>query len=443
MTTAPTTVQPILIRGARLIDGANKLDAVGDLLLTEGRIAAVGRVQSVPADCLVIEAAGLVASPGFVDIHVHLREPGREDKETIATGTRAAAAGGFTTVCPIPNTQPVIDSQTGLKFILERAKSDAVVRVVPYAAVTKGQLGQEIVEFGDLVANGARGFTDDGRPVMNTEIMRRALEYSSMFGVPILDHCEDAFLAEGGCMHEGIVSLELGLKGIPAIAESIQVARDIELAHATGGHIHIMHVSKHQSVETIRVGKARNARVTAEVTPHHLLLTDEALRGYNTRAKVNPPMGSEIDRQSLIAALLDGTIDCIATDHAPHTDIEKDSTVQEAPFGMVGLETALGVCIEALIKPGFCDLPFLLERLTTRPAAILGLPTPALTAGAIADITLLDPLRTWIVDPAKFHSRSRNSAFAGTQLTGQVTHTIVAGKLIYQDGQILTETTQR
>jgi dihydroorotase len=430
------TDNALLIRGAHILDRSSELDEVGDILIQDGLIAAIGRVDQVPAGAQIIEARGLVASPGFVDIHVHLREPGREDKETIATGTRSAAAGGFTTICPIPNTQPVIDSQTGLKFVLERAKAEAVVRVVPYAAVTKGQLGQEIVEFGDLVANGARGFTDDGRPVMNTEIMRRALEYSAMFNVPILDHCEDAFLAEGGCMHEGLVSLELGLKGIPAIAESIQVARDVELAGATGGHIHIMHVSKKESVEAVRVGKARKARVTAEVSPHHLALTDEALRGYNTAAKVNPPMGSEADRQSLIAALLDGTLDCIATDHAPHTAIEKDQTVAEAPFGAVGLETALGVCIGALVTPGLCDLGFVIERLTARPAQILGLESGRLIVGAAADITLFDPNAQWTVDPSKFHSRSRNSPFAGTTLTGKVRTTIVAGNIVYQDGQI-------
>jgi dihydroorotase len=413
------------------------LDQQGDLLLIAGRIAAIGRVDTIPPDAVVVDGSNLVATPGFIDIHVHLREPGREDKETIATGTRAAAAGGFTTVCPIPNTQPVIDSQTGLKFVLERAKSEAVVHVVPYAAVTKGQLGQEIVEFGDLVSNGARGFTDDGRPVMNTEIMRRALEYSAMFGVPILDHCEDAFLAEGGCMHEGLVSLELGLKGIPAIAESIQVARDVELAEATGGHIHIMHVSKRESVEAVRVGKVRGARVTAEVTPHHLLLTDESLMGYNTRAKVNPPLGSETDRQALIAALLDGTLDCIATDHAPHTDMEKDGTVPEAPFGMVGLETALGICVEALVNPGLCDFGFVVERLTSRPAGVLGLDSGRLQVGAPADVTLVDLNKIWTVDPARFHSRSRNSPFAGMKLSGQVIMTIVSGRIVFREGEIL------
>lgn len=426
----------LLIKAAHLLDRPSGVDFVGDLLVEDDLITRIGPCLTGPAGALEIDGKGLVLSPGFIDLHVHLREPGREDKETIATGTRAAAAGGFTTICCIPNTHPVIDSQTGLKFILERAKSEAVVRVLPYAAVTKGQQGQEIVEFGDLVANGAFGFTDDGRPVMNTEIMRRALEYAAMFGVPILDHCEDGFLAEGGVMHEGVVSLQLGLKGIPAVAESIQVARDVELSAVTGGHIHVMHVSKSESVEAVRVGKKRGVRVTAEVTPHHLVGTDELLRGYNTLAKVNPPMGSEQDRQALVAGILDGTIDCLATDHAPHTDMEKDQTVPEAPFGMVGLETALGLSLEALHQSGLADLAFVLERWTHYPAKVLNLPSGRLVEGSPADLTLLDPNEAWIVDPRTFHSRSRNTPFAGRQLKGRVKTTIAAGQVVFNKSQI-------
>lgn len=435
----------LIIQNARVLDPAVQLDLEsGSILVQDGRIARVGQsipTSDIPADAEKIDGRGLLLCPGFIDLHTHLREPGREDKETIATGTRAAAAGGFTSVCPIPNTTPVIDSQTGLKFVLARAQTDAVVNVFPYAAVTKGQAGEEIVEFGDLVHNGAYGFTDDGRPVMNTEIMRRALEYSAMFNVPILDHCEDVQLAHGGVMHEGEVSMRLGLKGIPAIAESVQVARDAELVMTTGGHMHIMHISKRQSVDVLRRVKAQMAartngsahgRLTAEVTPHHLCLTDESLLGFDTAAKVNPPMGSEEDRQSLIEALLDGTIDCIATDHAPHTDIEKDFPITECPFGMIGLETAFPLIYTDLVKSGRFSLAFVINKMTSAPAAVLHLePRGTLSEGAPADLVLVDLAKEFEVTPQFFRGKSVNSPLIGRKLQGLVMRTIVGGRTVF------------
>lgn len=427
----------LLINNAHVLDPSQGLDGKLSLLIRDGNIAEIAPLIEAPDGSEVIDAGGLHLFPGFVDIHTHLREPGREDKETIATGTRAAAAGGFTSVCPIPNTNPVIDSQTGLKFILARAESEGVVNVFPFASVTKGQDGEQIVEFGDLVQNGAKGFTDDGRPVMNNEIMRRALEYSAMFNVPVLDHCEDSHMAHGGCIHEGDVSARLGLKGIPAVAESVQVARDVELAAFTGGHIHIMHVSKKESIEHIRHGKARGIRVTAEVTPHHLTLTDEAVANFDTRAKVNPPMGSEEDRLALLEALLDGTIDCIATDHAPHTDIEKDLPVNECPFGMIGLETAFPLMYTRLVKTGKMSLPFLIRRITSVPAQIIHVdPRGSLKIGAPADVTIVDLNEEFEVTRDFFHSKSKNSPFIGTKFQGRVRQTIVGGRVVYRDGVI-------
>lgn len=435
---ATLSMNSLAILNARIIDPASGTDAVGSIFAEEGQIRTVGSAADLPAAETVIDAAGLVAAPGFIDLHVHLREPGREDKETIATGSRAAAAGGFTTIGAIPNTSPVIDSQTGLKFIISRAETDSVVNVLPYAAVTRGQQGEEIVEFGDLVYYGARAFTDDGHPIMNAEIMRRALEYSRMFNVPILDHCEDLHLARCGVMHEGDVSMRLGLSGIPGVAESVNVGRDVELAGFTGGHLHVMHVSKESSLVHIRSGKQRGFRVTCEVTPHHLALTDEALAGFNTNAKVNPPIGSESDRQALLAALADGTIDCIATDHAPHTAIEKDQPIQDAPNGAIGLETAFAVVNTYAAGAGHLTLPQLIEKMTSAPAGVLNLlPRGTLAPGAPADIVLLDPAATVTIEPDFFFSRSRNSPFLGHTLQGAVVATIVGGRVVYRERQFL------
>lgn len=428
----------LLIQNGRVIDPANNRDEITPILIENGVIAEVGSAAAHATADQTIDATGLVVCPGFIDMHTHLREPGREDKETIASGTRAAAAGGFTSVCPIPNTFPVIDSQTGLNFVLARAKTDAVVNVFPYGAVTKEQAGEEIVEFGDLAYFGAKGFTDDGHPVMNAEIMRRALEYSAMFNLPILDHCEELTLSSGGVMHEGFYSMKLGLKGIPALAESMQVARDIDLAEFTGGHIHICHISKRESLEHVRRGKLRNVRITCEVTPHHLTLTDAALEGFNTAAKVNPALGSAEDREALVQALLDGTIDCISTDHAPHTDIEKEDPITDAPFGMIGLETAFPVLYSKLVEPGRVPLALLIAKMTQVPARVLHLePRGALSQGAPADITLIDLNAEFEVTKSFFHSKSCNSPFIGERLKGRAEITIVGGKVVYRGGQFV------
>ncbi|AXA36296.1 Dihydroorotase [Candidatus Sumerlaea chitinivorans] len=429
----------LIIQNGRVLDPATGRDEITSIEIEDGIIREIAPTLPPPdPNTTVIDATGRLVCPGFIDLHTHLREPGREDKETIASGTRAAAAGGFTTVCAIPNTCPIIDSQTGIKFILSRAESDGVVNVIPYASVTRNQQGEEIVEFGDLVSHGARGFTDDGHPIMNAEIMRRALEYSAMFDVPILDHCEDLTLSSDGIMHDGFYSTKLGLKGIPALAESIQVARDVELAAITGGHIHIMHVSKHQSLAHIRRAKAAGIRVTCEVTPHHLTLTDAALETFDTNLKVNPPLGDERDREALIEALADGTIDCIATDHAPHTDIEKDLPIADAPFGMIGLETAFPVLYTKLVCTGKISLPLLIEKLTWGPAQVLGLdPRGTLTRGAPADIVILDLEKTVRFEAGEFFSKGCNSPWIGHELRGSIETTIVAGQIVYHQRKIL------
>lgn len=423
----------LFIRGGRVLDPSLKLDEITNITIRNGVITEIGGGQA-PEGAEILDATGMVVCPGFIDLHTHLREPGREDEETIHSGTRAAAAGGFTTVCAIPNTFPVIDSMTGLQFIEARAKTDACVNVVAYGAITRGQAGEEIVEFGDLVNCGAKGFTDDGKTVANAEIMRRVLEYSAMFNVPIIEHCEDAALADGGVMHEGFYSTKLGLKGIPAQAESTVVARDVELAAFTGGHIHICHVSKRESLEHIRRAKKNGVRVTCEVTPHHLALTDALLEKFDTAAKVNPPLGSEDDRQALIEALLDGTIDSIATDHAPHTDIEKDNPITEAPFGMIGLETAFALLYTHLVVPGAIPLSLLVEKLTSSPAKVLHLePRGQLAKGAPADITLLDLNAKMSVSRELLFSTSYNTPLLGQTLAGGINATICRGKVVYRN----------
>ncbi|MBI3735254.1 dihydroorotase [Candidatus Sumerlaeota bacterium] len=426
------------IKGGRIIDPANKRDETGDLWIVDGKIRLTPPPSNGSANGMkTLDARGKAVTPGLIDMHVHLREPGREDKETIATGTRAAAAGGFTSVVPMPNTSPVIDSQTGIKFILSRSQTDAAVNVFPTAAVTKGQQGQEITEFGDLIAAGAVAFTDDGRPVMNNDIMRRALEYSSMFNVPVLDHCEDLNLAEGGVMREGKVSVQLGLRGWPSVAESIQVARDADLAAFTGGRIHICHVSAASSVDSIRRAKERGVKISGEVTPHHLALTDEAVKKYDTHAKCNPPLAAEEDRQALIEGLLDGTLEVISTDHAPHTSIEKDLMFPDAPNGLIGMETAFGVLNMILVRSGLLSLPKMIEKMTVNPARILNLKKGTLGEGADGDVTILDPEARWVVDVNQFSSKSRNCPWDGAELIGRNWATLVGGKLVYHNGEML------
>jgi dihydroorotase len=425
-------VKPILIRGGRVIDPASGTDAAADVLLVDGKVSAVSPQVAARGDAEVLDAAGCVVAPGFVDLHVHLREPGREDVETISTGARAAVAGGFTSVCAMPNTDPVTDNQAAVGFIVSQARRAGTARVYPIGAVSLGQRGEQLAEFGELVAAGAVGVSDDGRPVATAHLMRTALEYALTFGIPVIDHCEDVSLSAGGSMHEGLVSTRLGLKGIPRSAEDVIVARDLQLAELTGGHLHCAHVSTAGAVAMIRAAKARGVRVTAEVTPHHLVLTDAACEGYETNAKMNPPLREPGDVTALRAALADGTIDCIATDHAPHHYDAKEQEFDNAPFGVVGLETALGVAITELVDGGVLSLPALVRCLSARPAEVAHLPAGTLAPGAPADVVIFDPSVAWTVDPARFFSKSRNTAFAGRKLRGLVRWTIVGGAVAHR-----------
>ncbi|MBN1868095.1 dihydroorotase [Candidatus Sumerlaeota bacterium] len=427
----------ILIQNGRVIDPASGRDEAMDVLIEDSKIARVAKGIQANAD-ETIDAKNKIVAPGFVDMHVHLREPGREDKENIHSGTRAAAAGGFTSVCAMPNTTPVCDTAQGLQFLASRARDNAVVNILPVAAVTVGQAGEAIVEFGDLVYYGAVAFSDDGNPIMNAEIMCRALEYTSMFNVPILDHCDNVDLSKDGQMRSGANSVRLGLKGIPPASESSQVARDIDLAQYTGGRVHICHVSVRQSVRHVANAKKSGVNVTCEATPHHLTLTDAAMEGYDANFKVNPPLGSEDDRRALIEGLRDGTIDCIATDHAPHTDMEKDNVMTEAPFGVIGLESAFPVLYTDLVLTGEIGLNLLLEKITIAPSRILNLKKGTLAEGADADIVVLDLDEEYAIDPQKFFSRSHNCPFVGKQVKGRPVATIVGGRVVFRDGQIVT-----
>jgi len=426
----------LLLKGGRVIDPAQGLDATLDVMIAEGTIEEVGpRVQGRGAQ--VLEVKGLVVCPGFIDLHTHLREPGREDKETIATGTRAAAAGGFTAVCAMPNTDPVNDTAGITRAIVERARADGAVRVYPIGAITRGQQGEELAEYGDLKEAGCVAFSDDGKPVASARVMRRALEYAKAFDLAIIDHCEEPTLAEKACMNEGPVSTVLGLRGQPAAGEAIMVERDVLLAELVGGRVHIAHLSAAASVDAVRRGKARGVRVTAEVTPHHLFLTDEAVRetGYDTNTKMNPPLRSEADREAVLAGLRDGTIDCIATDHAPHTVDDKKVEYDHAANGIVGLETAVALCLDRLVGAGLLELPYLVALLSANPARVLGLPGGTLAPGSPADLTLLDLAKKRQVDPTRFESRSRNTPFGGWILKGWPAMTIVAGRVAWKDAR--------
>jgi dihydroorotase len=423
--------RPILLRGGRIIDPSRDLDQVTDLLVQDGKIAAVGPGLGAPDGADVRDVAGLVVAPGLVDVHVHLREPGNEDEETVATGARAAAAGGFTAICAMPNTDPVTDNQAAVGFIVRQAMRAGFARVHPIGAVSVGQRGEKLAEFGEMVGAGAVAVSDDGRPVVSGHLMRTALEYARTFDIPVADHCEEPTLAAGGVMHEGLVASRLGLKGIPAAAEEIMVARDILLAELTGGHVHLCHMSTRGSVDLIRRGKERGVRVTAEVTPHHLVLTDHACEDYDTHAKMNPPLREGADVAALRAALTEGVIDCVASDHAPHAYDEKEAAFDDAPFGIVGLETAFGVAFTELVQGGVLALPLLIRRMSTAPAAIFHLPGGTLRVGAPADVSVLDVTTPWSVDATRFHSKSRNTPFAGRELTGAARLTIVAGKPVF------------
>jgi dihydroorotase len=421
---------PILIKGGKVID-PGRFVGVGDVLINDGKIAAVGPNLQAPAGSTTISAKDRLVLPGFVDLHVHFREPGFEYKETIQSGSAAAAAGGFTTVCCMPNTNPVNDNQAVTEFILERARLAGLANVLPIGAITKGSEGKELAEIGDLRRSGCVAISDDGRPVMNSLVMRRAMEYALAFDLTVVDHCEDLHLAEGGCMNEGLVSTELGLPGIPAAAEDVMVARNLSLSELTGARLHLAHISTAGSVRMVREAKARGIKVTAEACPHHFMLTEELVRGYNTHAKMNPPLRTRDDVRAIKEGLRDGTIDVIATDHAPHATQEKQQDFTEAPFGIVGLETALSLTL-GLVEEGVLSLEQAVEKLTSAPAAAFGLKKGTLAVGADADVAIVDQQAQWEVDPGKFRSKSRNTPFAGWKVKGRVLTTIVGGRVVFE-----------
>ena len=426
----------LLIRGGRVVDPSQGIDRVDDLFIRDGLVVAVGNsgVQPVGKADETIDAAGLVVAPGLIDMHVHLREPGREEDETIETGTRAAVAGGFTSVACIPNTEPPIDTQAAVEFVNQKAVRADNCNVFVVACVSRNREGKELAEIGQLVEAGAVAFSDDGAPVYDAELMRRAFEYCRMFDRPILAHEEVLELSRGGVMNEGLVSLVLGLGGMPAAAEEVMIGRDIALAEVTGGRLHVMHVSTAGGVALIREAKRRGIRVTAEACPHHFTLTDESLRGFDSNFKMSPPLRTVADVEAIIAGLVDGTIDCIATDHAPHAREKKMLELDRAPFGILGLETAVGLCTTRLIHTGRLDWPRLIEALSTLPARILGVNRGTLRPGAVADVTLIDPELSWRVDAAAFRSKSVNSPFDGWTLRGRAVATIVAGRVKHRLG---------
>ena len=420
----------LLIQGGHVID-PGRVNGVADVLIENGTISAVGPALTAPAGATVIQAKGQLVLPGFVDLHVHVRERGFEYKETIQSGTAAAVAGGLTTVCAMPNTNPVNDNQAVTEFMLERAKAAGNAHLYPIGAITKKSEGKELAEIGDLRRAGCVAISDDGKPVMNSLVMRRAMEYARAFDVPVVDHCEDLHLSEGGCMNEGLVSTELGLPGIPSAAEDVMVARNVSLAELTGARLHLAHISTAGSVRMVREAKARGLKVTAEACPHHFTLTEELTRGYNTHAKMNPPLRTMQDVQAIKEGLRDGTIDVIATDHAPHATQEKQQEFTEAPFGIVGLETALSLTL-ALVDEGVLTLESAVDKLATAPAKAFSLNAGTLAVGAPADVAIVDPNREWQVDPSRFRSKSRNTPFAGWKVKGRVTTTIVSGRVVFE-----------
>jgi dihydroorotase len=436
----------LLISSGRIIDPSQKIDKVADLLISKGKIAWIGDKGAAPShtEAKTIDATGLVVCPGFIDLHCHLREPGFEDKETIRTGTRAAAKGGFTTVCCMPNTNPPLDSRASIDYVKKVAEADGVVQVLPISCITKARQGKELTEMKELAETGVVGFSDDGDPVSDSRIMSLAMDYSLSLGLPIIDHCEDKQLSDGGFMNDGWVSARLGLKGIPKAAEESIVSRDIALVEMTGARLHIAHVSTEGSVELVRRAKEKGIAITAEVTPHHLTLTEERIIGcdfkkndllaYDTNAKVNPPLRTEEDIAALIQGLNDGTIDAIATDHAPHTLEDKMCEFGLAAFGISGLETAFA-CLMSLVHDGRLDLETLISKLTAEPARIIGArygELGTLKSGCRADITLFNPNKQWIVDSCHFASKGKNTPFNGYHFKGEVMMTIAAGQVVYK-----------
>ncbi|MFZ5495844.1 MAG: dihydroorotase [Verrucomicrobiota bacterium] len=425
----------LIIKNGRVIDPASKRDAKGDLFIADGRfVKALTPAQKKSAQ--VIDARGLVVCPGLVDIHVHFREPGQTHKETILTGSQAAAAGGFTTVVCMPNTSPPVDN-TGTVELIKNSAAKAPVHVYPTGCITVGMKGQALAPHGSLQKAGVVALTDDGLCVQSNELMHRAVEYAKMFGLTILDHCQDESMTQKAVMNEGVVSTRLGLKGWPHAAEDIIVARNIILSKYTGAHIHMQHISSAHSVELMRRAKADGINVTAEATPHHIALTEEALGTYDTNLKMNPPLRTEADRKAIIAGLRDGTLDCIGTDHAPHAPEEKDKEFDYAPNGIIGLETALPVCLDILVRQEKFPLSRVLDLLTRKAAEVLKLPAGTLAPGAVADVCVFDPDETWLYNTYGAFSKSINSPWDKQNLTGRVKTTIVSGKIVYQNGKML------
>jgi len=424
----------LVIRNGRIIDPSRGVDEVADLTVVDGKIASIGRADEnavLTPSAIDIDARGNIVCPGLIDMHVHLREPGNEDAETIASGCASAVAGGFTSIACMPNTDPAIDTEAMIEFVYRQAARAGLCQVYPIGAITKKREGKELAEIGQMVRAGAVGFSDDGSGVGNPLVLYRAMQYVTMFDKPIIQHCEDPDLAGGGCMNAGVTATRLGLPGIPSIAEDVMVQRDLMVARVTGSRYHVAHVSTAGSVELIREAKRRGIAVTTEVCPHHLLLTEECAETYDTNYKVNPPLRTRADVDACIAGVVDETIDCLVTDHAPHGPEDKECDFQSAPFGLIGLEVAVPLYAKALIEPGHLDWMHLIEKMTIAPARVLGLDRGTLAVGADADITIIDPEMRWIVDETKFHSRSRNCPYGGWSMIGRVTHTIVGGGIKY------------
>ncbi len=427
----------IVIKNGRVIDPASGTDRIADVLIVDGRIAGVAPNLSSPK-AAVMDATGMIVAPGFIDMHVHLREPGFEYAETIESGSRAAAAGGFTSVCAMPNTKPVNDSASVTELVLARAAAAGLARVLPVGCISRGQGGEDLAEYGELAAAGCVAVSDDGKPVVSSGLMRRALEYARAFGLPVAVHEEDPLLSGKGVMHEGAASTRLGLKGVPAAAEDVMVLRDLALLELTGSRLHLQHVSTKGAVRAVREAKRRGLAVTAEVTPHHLALADEdvAASGYSTDFKMSPPLRAAEDVQAVREGLADGTLDAIATDHAPHSAVEKDLEFDAALNGIIGLETAFSVCL-GLVRKGALSERRLVEALTTSPARAFGIPAGTLARGAAADVAILDPAAEWLVDPARLHSKSHNTPWKGKRLPGRCVYTVVGGRIVH--GEVRTE----
>ncbi|HEV8131954.1 MAG TPA: dihydroorotase [Acidobacteriota bacterium] len=426
----------ILIRSAHIVDPESHWDGPGELLVDGGRIAELKKRLPARDDWEVVNAAGLILTPGLIDMHVHLREPGREDEETIESGCRGAVAGGFTSIACMPNTDPINDSETVTRFIVEKARAASLANVYPVGAISKGSRGEKLAEIGEMVKAGARAISDDGQPVMNAQLMRRAMEYACMFDIPVIDHCEDKTLAGGGAMNEGRTSARLGLRGIHCCAEDVQVSRDIILSEVTGAKIHIAHLSSCRSLELVAAARKKSVAVTCEVTPHHFTLADEDIVDYDTNFKMNPPLRERTDIKALLRGLADGTVDAIASDHAPHNPNEKMLDFESAPFGILGLETTLPLAITYLVRKKIIGWPRLVQLLSANPARILGLNEKgSLKKGNDADLTLIDPNVSWTIDGSRFHSKSRNTPFSGWNVYGCCMGTMVGGRWVFRASQ--------